>query len=104
MKIRELTHSELMPETFMELFHVTTPKKAKMYRETGCIRKPVRGFTTLKAAMCWAMKTQRQVIYRIDAYKENSHKLPDHHNEFGEAWWIDQDIAVKDITCVVSPK
>lgn len=84
------------------IYHVTTPKKAKAYRETGHINKPVRGFTTLQAAMYWAMKVQRQVVYKIEVPKEICHKLPDHHNEYGEAWWIDQD--VKDFTCVISPK
>ena len=31
----------------MELYHVTTPKKAKRYRESGFIKSPVRGFTTI---------------------------------------------------------
>ena len=35
----------------MTLYHATTPKKAKKYRETGCICKPVRGFTTMQGAM-----------------------------------------------------
>lgn len=48
------------------LFHATTPKKAKKYRETGYIKKPVRGFTTLQAAMAWSMKTGRTVIYEIN--------------------------------------
>ena len=63
---------------------------AKKYRETGYIKAPVRGFTTLKAAMFWTMKTGRTVIYEIVA--EKAHKLPDHHNEFGEAWWNDCDV------------
>lgn len=47
----------------MILYHVTTNKKAKKYRESGCIHKPVRGFTTIVAAMAWAIKTGRKVIY-----------------------------------------
>lgn len=74
----------------MELYHVTTPKKAKLYRQSGKILKPVRGFTTLLAAMAWAVKTGRTVIYKVKC--ENPHKLPDHHNEFGEAWWNDGDV------------
>lgn len=75
----------------MILFHVTTPKKAKLYRASGCIKSPVRGFTTLQAAMAWAIKVNRSVIYEIVA--PNAHKLPDHHNRFGEAWWNDGDVA-----------
>ena len=82
----------------MKLYHATTPKKAKAYRETGCIKSPVRGFTTDKAAMLWAMKTGRTVIMEFEAY--NPHKLPDHHNEFGDAWWNDGD--VYEYKCFVS--
>lgn len=86
----------------MLLYHVTTPKKAKKYRETGCINKPVRGFTTLTAAMAWAIKTHRTVIYRVDFDDQPCHKLPDHHNEFGEAWWIDANVPVSNIKCTFS--
>lgn len=74
------------------LYHATTPKKAARYRESGRIISPVRGFTTLQAAMAWAMKVGRTVVYEIPTPSEFVHKLPDHHNEFGEAWWIDQDV------------
>lgn len=33
------------------LYHATTQKKAKQYRQTGQIKSPVRGFTTIEAAM-----------------------------------------------------
>ena len=84
----------------MILYHVTTPKKAKLYRNTGCIRKPVRGFTTLNAAMAWAIKVNRSVIYEING--EPAYKLPDHHNAYGDAWWIDADVDAKNIKCVFS--
>ena len=84
----------------MILYHSTTQKKAKHYRQTGFIISPVRGFTTLQAAMLWSMKTGRTVIYEIQA--NNAHKLPDHHNEFGEAWWNDSNISIDKIKCVVS--
>ncbi len=74
----------------MKLYHATTQKKAKKYRESKCIKSPVRGFTTLQGAMAWAMKVGRTVIYEIDC--PNAHKLPDHHNRFGEAWWNDGDV------------
>jgi 7-cyano-7-deazaguanine synthase in queuosine biosynthesis len=74
----------------MELFHATTPKKARKYRETGRIIAPVRGFNTLFAAMAWACKTGRTVILKVEG--EDCHKLPDHHNEFGTAWWVDHDV------------
>ena len=74
----------------MKLYHATTEKKAKLYRQSGAIHSPVRGFTTLQGAMAWAMKVGRVVILEIEAY--NAHKLPDHHNKFGEAWWNDGNI------------
>lgn len=82
----------------MTLYHATTPKKAALYRGSGRIIAPVRGFTTLQAAMAWAMKTGRTVIMEIQA--TTPHKLPDHHNPFGEAWWNDGD--VKEWRCVFS--
>lgn len=83
----------------MRLYHATTQKKAKLYRQTGAIKKPVRGFTTMQAAMAWAMKVQgRTVIMEFEATAP--HKLPDHHNQFGDAWWNDGDVT--DYCCVFS--
>lgn len=84
----------------MKLYHVTTEKKAKLYRTSGNIHKPVRGFTTLQAAMAWGMKVGRTVVYSIEG--SPAYKLPDHHNQFGEAWWIDHDVSVSNIKCVFS--
>ncbi len=84
----------------MILYHVTTNKKAKSYHGSGCIYKPIRGFTTLQAAMAWAIKTGRTVIYEVNG--EKAYKLPDHHNIFGEAWWFDEDIPIENIRCVFS--
>lgn len=74
----------------MKLYHATTQKKAKLYRLSGCIKSPVRGFTTIQGAMAWAMKVGRTVIIEFDA--TIPHKLPDHHNDFGQAWWNDGDV------------
>jgi hypothetical protein len=82
------------------LFHATTPAKAKTYRNSGRIIAPVRGFTTMPAAMAWAMKVGRSVIYQVTADADRFHKLPDHHNEFGDAWWIDADVT--DFECAYS--
>ncbi|WP_281513141.1 hypothetical protein [Bacteroides acidifaciens] len=84
----------------MKLYHVTTPKKAKRYRQTGAICCPVRGFTNIMAALAWAVKTGRTVVYEIEGYP--AYKLPDHHNIFGEAWWIDRDIPIETAKCVFS--
>lgn len=84
----------------MKLYHVTTQKKAKHYQQSKCIRKPVRGFTTLQGAMAWAIKVGRTVVYEING--EPCYKLPDHHNKYGEAWWIDEDVKIENIKCVFS--
>ena len=52
----------------------------------------------MQAAMAWAIHTGRNVIYEVEG--EPAYKLPDHHNRFGEAWWIDKDVPYKDIKCV----
>lgn len=84
----------------MLLYHATTPKKVQHYHASGRIIAPVRGFTTLQAAMAWACKTGRSVVLAVQG--EDCHKLPDHHNAFGEAWWIDHDVSAW--KCVFSPK
>ncbi len=86
-----------------KLYHCTTPKKAQLYKNTGHIIYPVRGFDSLQAAMLWCIKTKRTVIYEIKVPdKEITHKLPDHHNDFGNAYWIEQNIKYEDIKCVLS--
>lgn len=82
----------------MKLYHATSQKKAKLYRETGFIKSPVRGFNTIIGAMAWAMKVNRTVIIEFNA--EKPYKLPDHHNKYGEAWWNDGN--VNDYKCVFS--
>lgn len=82
----------------MKLYHATSQKKAKLYRQSGRIKAPVRGFTTLQAAMAWAMKVGRTVVIEFEATAP--HKLPDHHNAFGEAWWNDGDVV--EYKCVFS--
>jgi len=85
-----------------KLYHVTTEKKAKQYQQTGRIISPVRGFDTLLASMAWAIKTGRKVIYTFEVGEYNYYKLPDHHNKYGEAYWIDNDIMYEDIKCEYS--
>ena len=82
----------------MKLYHATSQKKAKLYRQTGYIKTPVRGFTTLQGAMAWAMKVGRTVVMEFEA--ERPHKLPDHHNQYGEAWWNDGNVV--EYKCVFS--
>ena len=88
------------PKREMVLYHATTPKIVQHYHASGRIIAPVRGFTTLQAAMAWACKTGRSVVLAV--HGEDCHKLPDHHNAFGDAWWIDHDVSAW--KCVFSPK
>lgn len=74
----------------MILYHATTPKRTQRYHHTGYIKQPVRGFSTVNAAMAWSMKTGRTVILQIEA--QSVYKLPDHHNQFGTAWWTDENV------------
>ena len=82
------------------LFHVTSGRKAKLYRQTGRINSPVRGFDTLMAAMAWAMKTGRKVIMHVDPVS-TPQMLPDHHNDFGRAWWT-ESIPMERVKCAYS--
>jgi len=82
------------------LFHATTGRKAKLYRQTGRINAPVRGFDTLMAAMAWAMKTGRKVILRVEPVTAPQ-MLPDHHNEYGRAWWTDS-VPMSRVKCAYS--
>lgn len=87
----------------IKLYHCTTNKRAKLYRINGFIKSPVKGFDTLMGALAWCVKTGRRIIYEINLLQESeniAHKLPDHHNKFGLAWWIDKD--VKTFKCVFS--
>ena len=85
----------------IKLYHVTTGKKAKLYRQTGRIVGQVRGFDTLMGAMSWAIKVGRKVIFEISNMKTIPQMLPDHHNKFGNAWWT-EEVSVDQIKCVYS--
>ena len=51
-------------------------------------------FDTLQGAMAWCIKTGRTVIMELDGWEqEQIHKLPDHHNKFATAFWVDKDVS-----------
>lgn len=52
----------------------------------------------MQGAMAWAMKVGRVVI--LEFVPTAPHKLPDHHNAWGEAWWNDSDVL--EWRCVLS--
>lgn len=74
----------------MTLYHVTTPKKARLYGESKRIIAPVRGFDSLQGAMAWAIKVGRPVILEIEC--EVAWPLPDHSNRWGAAYWTPSDV------------
>lgn len=83
-----------------KLYHCTTPSRARKYAASKRIIAPVRGFDTLMGAMAWCVKTQRTVIYEVTVSADRVHMLPDHHNDYGKAWWSDDDALV--FKCVFS--
>ena len=84
-----------------KLYHCTTPRKVKQYNQTGTIISPVRSFDSLQGALAWCVKTGRTVILEIDGWlEEDIHKLPDHHNNYATAYWVDKNITSK--KCVFS--
>jgi hypothetical protein len=74
----------------MILYHATTPKLMEKYQKSKRIIRPVRGFSTEAAAIEWARKVGRNIVLKIEADKP--WKLPDHHNQYGTAWWNEGDI------------
>lgn len=83
------------------LYHVTTERKAKAYRASGCIHAPVRGWDSLPAAMAWAMKTGRKVIYRVSP-TTCIYPMPDHENKYGRGVFIDADVPMDRVKCEYS--
>lgn len=84
----------------LTMYHAASKTGVIDYHNSGCIKSPVRGFTTFEAAMAWACKTKRTIILKVEGY--DVHKLPDHHNKWGDAYWNDGDI--KKWKCVFSEK
>lgn len=52
--------------------------------------------------MAWSVKVDRKVTYAVDVLDKDIYKLPDHHDEYGEAWWIDGDVPVVNMKRVFS--
>lgn len=50
--------------------------------------------------MAWAMKVGRKVILRVDPVTR-PHMLPDHHNDYGKAWWTG-DVPIDRVKCAYS--
>lgn len=56
------------------LYHITTERKAKLYRQTGRIIAPVRGFTTMMGAMAWGLKIG-SIKFHISSSLEYGHTI-----------------------------
>jgi hypothetical protein len=78
-------------ESTMILYHATTPRKIERYQNTRTILMPVRGFDTMEAAELWGRKTMRTKIVKFESNRV--HKLPDHHNKYGRAFWAEENIS-----------
>jgi hypothetical protein len=78
----------------MKLYHATKESSMQRYHAHTYpqILPPVRGFTSIAGAVYWGTKHGRPIVLEIEAPREVCHKLPDHHNTFGEAWWVDDTI------------
>lgn len=74
------------------LYHATSCKKARYYQISNCIHGPVRGFDSLISAMLWSMKSKRTVIFKIEVSGLELHLLPDHHNCYGKAWFVNSNV------------
>lgn len=55
----------------MKVYHVTTEKKLKRYKETGAILPPVRYWTTEHAAYRWMKKVNRSIILEFEEPKRS---------------------------------
>ena len=81
-----------------KLYHCTTPKKLARYKASNCIIPPVRGFSTIEAATEWCRLTGRSIIVELPT--TTVWKLPDHHNQYGTAWWNEEQVAFKSLKIV----
>lgn len=96
-------HKKKFDQPPAKLYHATTEHQHHQYQQTGHITAPVRAFDTDRAAMVWAMQTNRQIILRIDTTGMRLAMMPDHHNTYGAAWWTPDDVPLTACQCVVQP-
>lgn len=86
-----------------KLWHATTEQQLRRYSDAGHILAPVRGFDTDRAAMAWAMTTGRNVLLEIDVRELRVAMMPDHHNQYGAAWWTPDNAPMSLCRRIVEP-
>lgn len=64
----------------MIVWHVTTAKKLKRYKDSGGILPPVRAWDSLPAAERFSKQTGRKVILRLK-FPNTAERLPGHRGE-----------------------
>lgn len=64
----------------MIVWHVTTVKKLKRYKDSGGILPPVRAWDSLPAAERFSKQTGRKVILRLK-FPNTAERLPGHRGE-----------------------
>lgn len=55
---------------FITVYHVTTAKKLKHYKDVGYIKSPIRAWLNIKHAVEFASKTGRSIIILLRFPKE----------------------------------
>lgn len=75
------------------VYHVTSMKKLDKYRQSGCIKAPVRAWETLEHANRFSIGTGRPIILRLN-FPVTAPKLSGH---FGAARVIYYDYKITDI-------
>lgn len=64
----------------MIVWHVTTAKKLRRYKDLGGILPPVRAWESLSAAERFSKQTGRKVILRLK-FPTKAERLPGHRGE-----------------------
>lgn len=89
MPLKKRLNSNVVWFKNMKLYHCTTPKKLKRYKNTGCILSPVRAWRYINSAKNWCKKTGRTIILEFDV--KEYYPLPD-HKPLGHAYWTPEYI------------
>lgn len=77
----------------MVVWHVTTMKKLKRYKASGCILPPVRAWDNISAAEHFSKQTGRRMILRLSFPDNEAKRLPGHK---GKAMYLDRPLVFKD--------
>ncbi len=76
----------------MILYHVCSVKKFIRYFDIGCIKAPVRGWSTIESAEKFSKQTGRQIILRLNL--KNPILMEGHQ---GLAYYVDKNCDILEI-------